>query len=207
LFALLLPIGSGFAQAPSKTSTAPEPTLGAALDHLADKYGLWGSVGLGRGSAGLTCAACAPGTTYAYVGNGTLGIRVSPRLLVGAETFAWMNVVGGGVDRIARGSYLIGRSYLFGRSLLFLQGGLGVASYTITDGDLGFRTKSPSASLAAGYDWRLGSVTLTPQIAAVVSTGGTLHSDRTENPIDERARLGLLRTSLAFSWYRRGDTR
>jgi hypothetical protein len=183
--------------------TPPAPTIGAALSHLADRHGLWGSVGLGRGSAGLDCDACAPGSTYAYVGHGTIGIRLSSRVLIGAETFAWMNVVGGGVDRIARGSYLVGRTYLFGRSPLFLHGGLGVASYTINDGALGFRTRSPSASLAAGYDWRLRGVTVSPQIAAVASTGGALHSSRTENPIAERARLGLLRTSLALSWYRR----
>jgi hypothetical protein len=205
LGAITLPVAVSAQTAPSKPA---EPSVRAALSHLADKRGLWGSLGLGRASAGLACDACASGSTYAYVMHGTVGIRLRPTFLLGAETFSWLNVIGGGVDRIARGHYLIARNYPFGDAgsasrRLFLQGGVGVASYRIADEDVAFRTQSPSVTLAAGYDWALRSVTITPQIAAVASTGGPLHSDRTANPIAERARLGLLRTSVALSWYRR----
>ncbi len=187
---------------PSAPLAAPEPTVRSALSHLADKHGLWGSIGLGRASGSLQCDACAKRATYAYAGHASLGWRLSPTLLVGAETLAWFDVLGGGVDRIVRGTYLVGRSYLTANRSLFVHGGLGIASYTIDDGDLGFRTQSPSASLAMGYDWRLRSVVLTPTIAAVASTGGPLRSDRTTNAIAENARIGMLRTSFAISWYR-----
>ncbi len=62
-------------------------------------------------------------------------------------------MLGGGVDRIERGTYLVGRSYLSSDRRLFLHGGLGIASYTINDGEIAFRTQSPSASLAPGDDW------------------------------------------------------
>ena len=115
----------------------------------------------------------------------------------------WLDVIGrGGVDRIARGTYLIAHLYGFGSSRAFLQGGLGVASFRVTDGDVGFKTRSPSLSLGAGYDWRMGGLTATPMIAAIMSTGGRLTSDRTGNAITENARLGLLRSSVSLSWFR-----
>ena len=160
------------------------------------------SVGVGRASAGLQCGACVRETTRAYAVHGTIGIRLSPRFLVGAETFGWLDVMGGGVDRVARGTYLVARSYPFARSGIFLHGGLGVASFHTTDGEVAFSTRSPSLSLSAGYDWRLGEFTLSPALTAVTSTGGRLHSDRTDNAVTENARLGMLRTSVAISWFR-----
>ncbi len=184
------------------TSAPAEPGIAAALRRSADAHGLWGSVGVGRGTAGLDCDVCARETTRAYSLQGTIGVRLSSTFLVGAETFAWLDVIGGGVDRIARGTYLIARSYPFGASPLFLHGGLGVASFQVNDGEVAFKTRSPSLSLAAGYDWRLGGLTVTPTLTAITSTGGRLNSDRTGNAITDNARLGLLRSAVAFSWFR-----
>ncbi len=188
--------------ASTTTSPAAEPSVGAALRRSADRHGLWGSIGLGRGSAGISCEACANETTRAYSLQGTIGLRVSPRFLVGAETFAWLDVIGGGVDRIARGTYLVARAYPFQSSRIFLNGGLGVASFQVNDGEVAFKTQSPSLSLAAGFDWAVGGLTISPSIAAITSTGGRLNSDRTGNAITENARLGLLRSSVALSWFR-----
>jgi hypothetical protein len=200
-------LAASAANAQSAATTAPEPSLRDALTHLADKHGLWGSVGAGRASAGLSCEVCAKQATYAYVLNGQVGIRVAPRMLLGAETFAWLDVLGGGVDRVARGSFLIARVYPAGRRKLFVHGGVGVASYTVSDGDLGFRTRSPAVALSTGFDWRLKQMILTPTVGAVGSIGGDLHSDRTDNPVDAHARLQMLRTGLAISWFRNGGIR
>lgn len=186
--------------APAKPAT--EETVGGAMRRAADKHGVWGSLGVGRASAGIDCDACASESSRAYSIQGILGMRLTPRFLIGVESFAWMDVIGGGVDRIARGTYLSARSYAFGQSRLFLQGGLGVASFEVNDGEVGFLTRSPSLSMAAGYDWRVGGVTLTPSITAMASSGGRLNSDRTGNAVSDNARLGLLRTSLSMSWFR-----
>ena|GEM_PF-2013169 len=188
--------------APPPAPPSAEPTIGAALRRAADTHGLWGSVGVGQGRAGLDCATCANEASKAYSFQGTLGIRVTPRFLIGAETFAWLDVIGGGVDRIARGTYLIARSYPVRGSKLFLHGGLGVASFEVNDGQVAFSTRSPSLSMAVGYDWRLGGVNLTPSLTAIGSTGGRLNSDRTGNAITDNARMGYLRSALALSWYR-----
>ncbi len=179
-----------------------EPTVGAALRRAADKHGVWGSVGVGQGRAGLDCTTCASKQTKAYSLQGTIGMRVTPRFLIGVETFAWLDVIGGGVDRIARGNYVIARSYPVRTSRLFLHGGLGVASFEVNDGEVAFKTRSPSLSMGLGYDWRLGGLSLTPSVTAIGSTGGRLNSDRTGNAITDNARLGYLRSALAFSWYR-----
>ena len=50
---------------------------------------------------------------------------------------------------------MVGRSYLSSDRRLFLHDKLGIASYTINDGEIAFRTQSPSASRAVGYDRRL----------------------------------------------------
>lgn len=191
-------------QSPKRAPSSDESSVSSALRRSADRHGLWGSLGLGRASAGLHCNACASDVTSAYAVQGALGIRLSPRFLVGVETFAWLDVIGNGVDRVARGTYLLGRLYMSPQSPLFLNGGLGVASFQLNDGEVAFLTRSPSLSLAAGYDWRVSTLTVTPSLAAVTSTGGRLNSSRTGNAVTENARLGLLRTSVSLSWFRRG---
>lgn len=186
------------APVPPKTETS----IGGAIRQSADRHGLWGSVGLGRAGAGLQCNACVRETTHAYAVHGIIGIRLSSRFLVGAESFGWMDVMGGGTDRVARGTYLIARTYPFEGSSMFLHGGLGQASFHTTDGEVAFTTRSPSLSLSAGYDWRVGEFTLTPALTAVTSTGGKLTSDRTDNAVTDNARLRMLRTSVAISWFR-----
>jgi len=184
------------------TPASAEPTMRAAVRRLADKHGVWASLGVGRGAASLDCAACATSTTRAYSIEGTLGIRLSPRFLVGAETFGWLDVMGGEADRIAKGTYLVARGYRSAKSKLFVQAGAGIASFEVNDGEVKFRTRSPSLALTSGYDWRIDQITITPAITAVGSTGGRLESDRTGNSIADDARLGLLRATISLSWFR-----
>ena len=190
------------AQAQSASTQASAPSLAEAIRHTANRLGIWGTVGLGRASAGLHCDACATESTRAYVLDGSIGVRFTPKLLMGVETFAWLDVFGGGVDRISRGTYLVTRLYPSTSHKVFLSGGVGVASFRIYDDEIGFATRSPSLSLGLGYDWRVGTVTLTPTISAVASTGAQLRSNRTNNAVAENARLSMLRTSIAFSWFR-----
>jgi hypothetical protein len=119
-----------------------------------------------------------------------------------AESFAWLDVFGSGIDRISRGTHLVARFYPMPNSAMFLNAGVGVSSFRIYDDEIGFVTRSPSMSFAAGYDWRVSNVTLTPSVAAIASTGGDLRSNRTDNAVDNNARLMLVRTSVAVSWFR-----
>ena len=194
-----------FAQAaPPVGGSAPnaEPTMRAAVRRLADKYGVWLSVGAGRGAASLDCDACASSTARAYSLEGTVGVRLSPRYLLGVHTFGWLDVMGGEADRVAKGTYLMVRGYRSPTSRLFLQTGAGVASYELDDGDVKFFTRSPSLALTGGYDWRFEQITITPAITVIGSTGGQFKSDKTGNSIADDARLGLLRATISLSWFR-----
>lgn len=188
--------------AAASSPTQADPSLRAALRALADRAGLWGSIGLARGSAGLRCATCASAQSYAYGGQAAIGVRLSPRFLVSAEQWVWLDVLGGGVDRSASGTQLVARAYPWPSSRTFVSGGLGVAGYEVDDGTVRFSTRSPSAALGVGRDARVGSVVVTPSVTALASTGGRLTSSRTGNAISEGARLGVLRGSVALSWFR-----
>lgn len=72
----------------------------------------------------------------------------------------------------------------------------------MTDGNAGFRTQAPALTVGIGHDWRVGSATATPHLDAIVSVGGELQSARTDNAIDPNARLALVRTGFALSWFR-----
>jgi len=184
------------------TNSTTELTMRAAVRRLADEHGVWASLGVGRGAASLDCDACASATTRAYSLQGTLGIRLSPRVLVGAETFAWLDVMGGQADRVAKGTYLVARGYRSVASKVFLQAGAGIASFEVNDGEVRFRTSSPSLSLTGGTDWRIDQITITPAIGAVGSIGGHLKSNKTGNSIADDARLGVLRATISLSWFR-----
>ncbi len=189
------------AVAQTQTATKP-PSIGAALNHTAAQIGLWGAIGIGRGSAGLHCTTCTDESRKAYVVDGSIGVRVAPRLLLSADSYAWIDVFGGGIDRVSRGTHLTARVYPAARSSIFLAGGAGVASFRVTDGAAGFTTKSPSVLLGAGYEWRTANVVLSPTVSVVASTGGRLRSNITNNTINENARLMMLRTSIAFAWHK-----
>lgn len=206
--AFLLPLAAGAAHAQTaspRTSVPPdartEPSLRAALSHLATKHGVWASLGASRGGADLFCEVCTQDPTYAWALHATAGMRLTPTLLVGVETLGWYDVFGD-ANRTARSTTIQLRHYGFGRTRPYLQAGAGIASYRVRDGDAGFRTQSPALVAGVGYDWRVGSVTLNPSLSAVASVGGQLRSDRTANAIDPNARLVLLRTGLALSWFR-----
>ncbi len=190
--------------APRSTASGPapaEPTVRGALAHLATKYGAWLSIGASRGGADLFCEVCTQDPTYGWGLQASAGLRLAPALLLGVETVGWFDVLGD-ADRTVRSTTVLLRSYAFGRARPFLQGGAGVARYRVSDGNAGFHTQSPALTLGVGHDWRVGSATVTPHIDAVVSVGGRLQSARTSNAIDPNARLALVRTGFALSWFR-----
>jgi hypothetical protein len=178
-----------------------EPTLRSAIAHLATKHGVWLSFGGSRGGADLFCDVCTQDPTYAWAMQASAGIRLVPSLLLGVETVGWFDVFGD-ANRTVRSTTLMLRSYSFGRHRPFLQGGAGVARYRVRDGEAGFRTQSPALTFGLGQDLRVGSAIVSPHVDAVVSVGGRLHSERTDNAIDPNARVALVRTGLTLSWFR-----
>ncbi|MCU0635624.1 MAG: hypothetical protein MUE41_12185 [Gemmatimonadaceae bacterium] len=162
----------------------------------------WVSGSLGRGEAGVACETCRDERTRAFSGDLGVGLTVTPRFVVGVQTMAWLDVIGGGVDRIVRGTQLTARQFPFANYPVFFAGSVGVSSFRLEDDRVRFDQRAPSFEFGVGYHWKIGELLLTPAVHAMAGTGGALKSNETGNAPAPNARLGLWRTTLGVSWYR-----
>jgi hypothetical protein len=203
----LAPYANARAQSEPPSTTSREPRLATpsavARDarSIARRIGLWASAGAGRASAGLSCAACRDETTPAVMLHLAVGGRVHSRFHVGVETWSWLDVIGNGVDRTARGTQLIARHYPLADKRVFITGGVGTSRFRVDDGNTRFAASSPALSLGLGWDVPFRGVVLSPTLHLVSSTGGALTSDRTGNSVADNARLGLWRSTIAITWF------
>ncbi len=191
--------------ATDSTGSAPRLATPGAIARdaraFAKRVGLWGAVGVGRGSAGLRCAACQSDQTAAFAGTLSIGGRPHPRFHVGIETWAWLDVIGNGVDRMARGTQLIARHYPLANRAMHVTGGAGTSRFSVDDGNTRFDATSPALTLGLGWDVPYRGVLLSPAISVVASTGGALASRRTGNNVADNASLGLWRSTLSITWF------
>jgi hypothetical protein len=206
----LFPVGAVAAQSVRRDSSASEraePRLAtpAAISRdarsFARRVGLWAAAGGGRGSAGLQCTSCRSDVTPAFMGHFAIGGTPHARFHVGVETWMWLDVIGNGVDRLARGTQVIARHYPSSERALFVVGGLGTSRFSVDDGDARFDASSPALSLGLGWDVPFRGVILSPSLSMVSSTGGALTSNRTGNVAADNARLGMWRSTLAITWF------
>jgi hypothetical protein len=168
---------------------------------FARRVGLWASAGGGRGTAGLHCTACRSDAAPAFTVHAAIGGRPHARFHVGVETWAWLDVIGNGVDRTARGTQVIARHYPSARRRVFVTGGLGTSRFGVDDGDNRFSASSPALSIGGGWDVPFRGAVLSPTLVMTTSTGGALRSDRTGNPVADDARLGFWRGTVAITWF------
>lgn len=202
---LLLLVSPVWAQSAAGDPPSPGLATPSAIKRdastLARRIGLWASAGGGRGTAGLHCDACRPDAAPAFTMHAAIGGRPHPRFHVGVETWAWLDVIGNGVDRTARGTQLIARHYPSTRRSWFVTGGVGTSRFGVDDGDARFSASSPALSLGGGWDLPFRGVVLSPTLVMTSSTGGALRSDRTGNPVADDARLGFWRGTVAVTWF------
>lgn len=168
---------------------------------FARRIGLWASAGGGRGSAGLQCASCTADNSSAFMAHFAVGGQPHPRFHVGVEAWMWLDVIGDGVDRTARGTQIIARHYPMADRRLFVVGGVGTSRFRVDDGEAPFHASSPALSIGLGWDVPFRGVILSPALHLVSSTGGALRSDRTGNSVADDARLGLWRSTIAITWF------
>lgn len=174
---------------------------GVPVDWPIARRQFWLSGAVGRGEAGLSCTSCRDEQTRAFAGDLAVGLTITPRFTVGVQTIAWLDVVGGGVDRIVRGTQVTARQFPFRNYPVFFAGSVGMSSFRLEDDESRFDTRAPSLEFGVGYHWRVGSLLVTPAVNALASTGGRLRSSETGNAVTPNARLGLWRTTLGVSWY------
>jgi len=186
---------------PEERGLATPSAIRRDASAFARRVGLWASAGLGRGSAGLQCPACQDAASPALTAQFAVGGRVHDRFHVGVELWSWLDVLGGGVDRTARGVQVVARHYPSRVQRWYVAGGLGTSRFAIDDGDARFHASAPAMSIGVGVDLPVRGVVLSPMLAMTSSTGGPLRSDRTGNAVANDARLGLWRSTLSITWF------
>ncbi len=140
-------------------------TGAAAAQHPQTREGFWIGFGFGYGSSHLSCGSGCAFADSAKGGGATgfikLGGTVSPQLLLGGEVNAWVKDVGGATESVGNVSFAA-YYYPAAASGFFLKGGVGYASYRLSDGgSVDGRGFGLLAGL--GYDVRVGrNISITP---------------------------------------------
>ncbi|TMG42128.1 MAG: hypothetical protein E6H90_14285 [Chloroflexi bacterium] len=145
------------------TLSAAEP---ATAQQPGTRHGFWGAFGLGYGANGLSCSGGCSFNSGAKGGGLTVALKLggtpSPRVRLGGEVNLWtkdMNGVTETVGNISAAAYL----YPTARSGFFVKGGVGVASFQLSQGSSTTSADGLGFLTGLGYDIRLSNkVSLSP---------------------------------------------
>jgi hypothetical protein len=145
-----------------------------------DRSGAWMNVGVGGGSARVSCAVCRQARDIGPAGHVRFGGTVRPGVLIGGEVQVWTHQNGNDVRSLLGSALASVQLYPRPGSGFFLRGGLGYVRYTARDGDEDGPAAAdlPGLSVGAGYDLRLrGGLSLTNVITLLASSQGPFRRD------------------------------
>ena len=134
----------------------------AAAQHAQVRNGFWIGFGLGYGSADLGCDGCDSDSESGLTGHLRLGGTLSDKLLLGAESNAWVKEVGG-VDNTVGNLTAALYFYPAPAGGFFLKGGVGLGYYSASEGNLSVSKTGLGLMAGLGYDARVGrNISITP---------------------------------------------
>ena len=148
-----------------------------AQDAQSARSGFGMSLGLGNGSAGVTCEGCGDVEDERMDGlSGYLrmGRHISPQFFVGVEGTGWMKNSDGWERRIAAVSGVV-LVYPSASAGFFVRGGAGAIRAVIEDASNSATGSGITWQAGLGYDLGLGGVALTPYVTYVESMEVALH--------------------------------
>ena len=135
--------------------------LASAQGHPQTRDGFWIGFGFGWASLSFSCSGCS-GSDGAFSGYLKMGGTLSPKLLIGGETNAWVKSQSGSTLTASNASAAV-YFYPSPASGLFLRGGLGYASLSASSGGSSASQSGFGAVFGLGYDIRVGTNTsITP---------------------------------------------
>ena len=129
------------------------------------------SIGLGQGSAGVTCPECEVDIDDRVDGlSGYLraGAYLSPNVLLGLEGTGWMHNDDGFERRIAAASLVL-LTYPSARAGFFLRGGFGGIRAVIENDLFAVVGEGLTWQVGTGWDIAMGPIALTPWVTWVNS--------------------------------------
>jgi len=135
--------------------------VAAAQGHPQVRQGFWIGFGFGYGSLSYSCSGCS-GSQGAVSGYLKMGGTLSPKLLIGGETNAWVKTESGITFTASNASAAV-YFYPSPANGLFLRGGLGYAALSASQGGSSNSQSGFGAVFGLGYDIRVGTNTsITP---------------------------------------------
>jgi hypothetical protein len=174
--------------------------VAASAQHPQTRQGFGISVGLGAGSASVSCDGCA-----GFGGTGLsdylrLGGYARPNLFLAVETNAWFADAGDPSYNYIGAIMGVAQWYPNARQGWYIKGGIGYG-YSDLISDTYFGNVTPSGlgvSVGAGYDWRVArNFALTPYLNYLRIVGGSAY----DYPGSPGAGVGLLQFGVGFTWF------
>lgn len=157
------------------------------------------SFGIGSGSAAQTCDGCTSDSESGLSGYLRLGGHLNQNFFVGAESNGWTKSKDGVDTRVGHFSGVV-QWYPSATMGWYTKGGLGVSTFSSTDGTDELTSAAGSISLGGGYDWRVKkNFSLTPYL-------NYLHSAETEMELNGtktglKAGMNVFQIGLGFTWH------
>jgi len=131
------------------------------------RHGFWGAFGLGYGSNSLSCSSGCTFNSGSKGGGPTASIKLggtpSPSVRLGGEVNVWVKDVGSGVTETVGNVSAAVYFYPSPRSGFFVKGGVGLASFQLSQGSSSASANGIGFLAGLGYDIRLSNkVSLSP---------------------------------------------
>ena len=170
-----------------------------AQDAPVERSGFGLSLGLGPGSAGVTCEDCEDvfgDRVNGISGYLRIGAHVSNAVFVGVEGTGWLKNSEGFERRIAAVSLVV-LTYPFSSSGLFLRGGFGGIRAVIEYDVVVVQGDGLTWQAGAGYDVGLGPVAITPYVTYLNSMEVAAHING--EAIGYNLNPNILQFGLAFT--------
>ena len=164
------------------------------------------SLGLGGGSAGLSCNGCDSDRENGLSGYLRMGGTVRPNLIVGGETNGFTKTESeAGAEATATISYVSAYAQWLPQPAngFYLKGGLGLGlvNFEVTGTISGtMKSKGAGLTLGTGYDWRLApNFSLTPYANYLFMAKGDAKVDGTST--GEKLGANVLQLGLGVTWH------
>jgi hypothetical protein len=174
------------------------PALGQAATLANRRQGVFLGVGLGVGSARLSCDICRDDRNGGGAGYVRFGLTASRNILLGIETLGWYD--SGDVDQLLVAVQAIAMLYPKRTSGFYLKGGLGVSEFSAKDGD-GNEVSSQAFALQVGLGLEVPvgrNLSMVPFANFLGSTGADVKFNSTVSSLSANTSLIQLGVGLTL---------
>ncbi len=172
----------------------------AAQEH-ARPQGFWIGFGFGDGSMGVHCGTCSTTRTGDVAGYLRLGGTVSQHVLLGGEVNGWAHSAGGVDQSLA---FATGMVYWYpsATGAFYVSAGLGVMSFTQSDGTNTVSAAAGTAEVGAGYDIRLGrNFSITPFLNSLATSAASFAINGQALTNASRETMSLVTLGIGLTWH------